>query len=120
MRTRGKGVHKTNYGINDIYEYYKKNIIKDIQVDKNTFKKISKLFIEKMMYKVLYESEDFIFPCKMGRLGVRKRKMNFTNKKCLNVDYHTSNKLGKKVYFTNDHRDGYKYKYDRGRGRIKL
>ena len=129
---RGNNLYPVDYTLRDIYKKYKKEVDKNIQVDYNTFNKVMKLFGEKVISKILNESEEVKIPCALGTLSVRKSKLRLNynmynngvggvtlSKTChLKPDWAETKKRGKIVYHLNEHRDGYKYRFLWKRGKV--
>ena len=116
---RGKGTYKKDYGSNDVYKYYKDTVIKELQVDKQTFRKICDEFNNLIINNILFKSEEIRFPCRLGTLRVKKSKMKYDDKNKLKIDWAASRKLGKRIYHLNDHTGGYKYRFYWTKGIIK-
>lgn len=95
-----------NRNIVDLYKYYKNSTINELQVDKDTYKKIVKSFSAKVI-KSLFEAEEVKLPI-VGTLRIKKIKQKY-NPNRMKKDYVLSKKIGKTVYFTNEHRNGYFY-----------
>jgi hypothetical protein len=116
---RGKGNYKRDFGCRDIYKFYKKDTIKELQVDYKTFRNICDEYNKDVVQKVLFESETSKFPVRMGTLRVKKTKMSFSNKNKLRIDWQKSKEFKKRIYHMNEHTSGYKYKFFWKRGIVK-
>jgi len=119
-----KNNYQVDYGMADFYKYYRKEYKykkfsskfddnAGLLVDASTYSiVVSDLF--QMIAEEIIKGDQFKLPLNMGIVGIRKRKMNFNRLLALNelkIDYHTSRKVQKLVYFTNEHTDGYRYKW---------
>ena len=93
----------------ELFKEYQKSVLKDLQVSNDQFKRIVKKFSQKLLDKVLLESEEVKLPI-IGSLRIQKFKQNFS-KNQLRVDWYLTKKHNKKIYHTNDHRDGFIYQY---------
>ena len=116
---RGEGNYKKDYGSNDVYKYYKKTIIPELQVDKQTFRKICDEFNKLIIEEILINSEEIRFPYRLGTLRIKKSKMKYDDKNKLKIDWAASRKLGKRIYHLNDHTGGYKYRFYWTKGIVK-
>jgi hypothetical protein len=116
---RGEGNYKKDYGSNDVYEYYKKEVISELQVDKQLFRKICDDFNKLLIEKILLDSEEIRFPYRLGTVRIKKSKMKYDDKNKLKIDWAASRKLGKRIYHLNDHTGGYKYRFYWTKGIIK-
>jgi len=99
---------EVNFSIIDIYKDYVKEVPAKIQVSKDIFKKINKKYAEKAVHEILYNSESVKFPI-IGAFRIKKFKQDFT--KPQRIDHKRSKELGCTVYFLNEERDGYAYKW---------
>lgn len=100
-----------DYGLKDLYKYYKDTTLKALIVPYNTFAAVIKDLSAEIMDKILLESKEVKFKSNLGYLRVKKRKMRFKNTENLRIDWAATKKVGKKVYHLNEHRDGYRYKF---------
>jgi len=116
---RGEGNYKKDFGSDDAYKYYKKNVIPELQVDKQTFRKICDEFNKGFIEKILRNSEEIRFPYRLGTLRIKKSKMKYDDKNKLKIDWAQSKKLGKRIYHLNDHTGGYKYRFYWSKGIVK-
>lgn len=135
---RGRGRHKANFTLKDVYKYYIENIIKDYKskltgevkkspysITRSTFTGICKRFNELLVEALVMENFEFFIPYRQGTLSIIKRKTsiyydeNGNLKSNLRVDYQATRKLWKedlkaflerkRVYHLNEHTDGYNY-----------
>jgi len=116
---RGEGNYKKDFGSSDVYKYYKKNVIPELQVDKQTFRKICDEFNKAFIDEILINSEEVRFPYRLGTLRIKKSKMKYDDKNKLKIDWAQSKKLGKRIYHLNDHTGGYKYRFYWVKGIVK-
>lgn len=113
-------MRKTEVNIADGYSYYKKRFGR--RINKNTFKRIIQEYCKHMMYHVV-RGDYVAFPSKFGGLSVRgyKRSLEEDGKINLFIDYKETKKLWEKhpeykeqkkyIYHTNEHSDGYNYRF---------
>ena len=66
-----------NYGIEDIYKYYKS--YSDNPVSEKIFVAAWKSFITQVTDGMVYEGRDFIMPFRLGPVGIRKQKIKVDN-----------------------------------------
>ena len=132
----GRGVNKIrpDYGISDIYKYYKENAKHPIEYKK--FRNVWKDLAATIIKLIVYRNLDFSIPARMGTLSARKTKVEFgfdkngnINKNKLCINYKASwdkwikdfpeltkeeiAKLPNKkyIYYLNEHTDGYKVRW---------
>lgn len=118
-KKRGEGVYKRDFGIKDIYKFYKQSTVKGLQVDYKVFRDICDEFNKAIIDEILINSEDVKLPVRLGRLRIKKTKMNFTDKNKLRIDWKKSKELKKRIYHMNEHTGGYKYRFFWKKGIIK-
>lgn len=116
---RGKGNYTKDYGSNEIYKYYTKEVIKELQVDRKLFRKICDEFNKLLIDEILINSEEIRLPYRLGTLKVKKSKMKYDDKNKLKIDWAASRKSKKKIYHLNDHTGGYKYRFYWSKGIVK-
>ncbi len=107
----------SDFKTKDCYKRYQEFVEKELQVDYATYMKVIKSFNEKLRDVILKESEEVVFPCNLGKLRVKKFKLNFER---LKPDWQATKKLWetseeakkekKLVYHLNEHRNGYAYR----------
>jgi hypothetical protein len=94
------------YSLDHAYKFYKEKHFsrgKEYQMTKKQYRDICYAF-NKMIIEEICKGKLFPLPFNCGTLWVKKTKKD-PDKPIL--DHHTTKKLGKKVYFTNIHSDGY-------------
>ena len=116
---RGEGNYKKDFGSNEIYNYYKDTVLPELQVDKQTFRKICDEFNKLIIDEILVNSEEVRLPYRLGTIRVKKTKMKYDDKNKLKIDWAASKKLGKRIYHLNDHTGGYKYRFYWTKGIVK-
>ena len=116
---RGEGNYKKDFGSDEVYKYYKNNVIEELQVDKQLFRKIFDEFNKLIIDAILINSEEIKFPYRLGTLRVKKSKMKYDDKNKLKIDWAASRKSKKKIYHLNDHTGGYKYRFYWSKGIVK-
>lgn len=136
--SRGINKTKSDYGINNIYKYYKENA--KIPLDEKQFKNLWKVLIKIIIRLIVYRNVDFALPARLGTLCVRKIKSKAVIKEDgtviknrLSVNYKASwnkwqreypnltvNEIAKlkdkkPVYHLNEHTNGYqvRWKWDK-------
>jgi len=109
----GKGVNKIRdpYVISDFYKFYMEEHDDNplYQVDKTLFKELIYEFYKRIMDHVLLESGTFRLPYRLGSIRVIKRKVNPTQFNTFNVDWKTTEEIGKLTFHLNEHTKYYKY-----------
>jgi len=116
---RGEGNYKKDFGSNDVYKKYKEDVIPELQVDKQLFRKICDEFNRMVIEEILLNSEEVRLPYRLGTVRIKKSKMKYDDKNKLKIDWAASRKLGKRIYHLNDHTGGYKYRFYWTKGIIK-
>lgn len=118
MQQLDKPVEKTKYDrkcytIADFYESYLQSIDRDTVYDigYKKFRTILNDYFKYIADEVMLNGKEFKFPCRMGTLQIIKHKPKNYNSKSLRIDFQSSKQLGKKIYFLNEHSDGYKYRF---------
>lgn len=131
---RGSNKVKPDYGIREIYKYYKENAKSPLEYKK--FKEVWKDVAKTIIRLIVYRNLDFALPARLGSLYIRKIKCKpvinsdgTISKNRLSINYKASWKKwqrdypdltleeiaklkGKKpVYHLNEHSDGYKVKW---------
>ena len=102
-------------GLNELYQNYSNdpNILQELKVPKETFKKVIKSFSKKVLDTVLLDSEEIKLPI-IGSLRIKKIKQNLGKQlkyNKLRVDWKRTKETGYKVYHINEHRNGYYYRF---------
>ena len=75
---RGKRKIVADYGIEDIYRFYKENT--ENSVDYKTFSAAIKEFNKVRLYRLIYENETIRFPARIGGLMIRMKSSTPTVK----------------------------------------
>lgn len=101
------------YTITDFYlsylDYIERDTVYDVGYKK--FRSILSDYFKYISEEVIINGKEFKFPCRMGTLQVVKHRPKNYNSKSLRIDFGTSKQLGKKIFFLNEHSDGYKYRF---------
>tara|TARA_R110000744_G_scaffold324921_1_gene430745 strand:- start:339 stop:803 length:465 start_codon:yes stop_codon:yes gene_type:complete len=116
---RGLGNYKKDHGSDEAYKYYTQNTIKELQVDKKTYRKICDEFNKLIIDEILIDSSEIRLPYRLGTLRIKKSKMKYDDKNKLKIDWAASKKTGKRIYHLNDHTGGYKYRFYWTKGIVK-
>ena len=117
---RGLGNYKKDCGSIEAYKYYKKNTIDELQVDKQTYRKICDEFNNLLIEEILINSGEIRLPYRLGTIRIKKSKMKYDDKNKLKIDWAASKKLGKRIYHLNDHTGGYKYRFYWSKGVVAV
>lgn len=81
-----------------------------IQVDYATYNSILSMMCKIILEYVLNRSDGFKMPFGLGFIQIGKYRPKKLNGKSLSIDFKASAKYGKKIYYLNEHSDGYKYR----------
>lgn len=122
---RGPRKVTVDYGRSDIFKAFKK--AEDIDIPQNIYSKVLNDFNREISRLILEEAFEFIIPNRIGTLRIKKYKPKIFNKdgelkkNKLNPNWKKTNELWAKdaeakankilVYHTNEHSDGYEYKW---------
>ena len=124
MRLRGKGKARTDYGMHDIYKFYKKRYENKSEITASTYTSVIKAFCTAVLKEVIFHNMEFAMPARLGYLRIKKRKVKLVldkdgkiDKRQLRPDWGATNKLWaldekakeekKIVYHMNEHSNGY-------------
>ena len=101
----------------DIYKKYKTKVKAGSKYDvsKDMFKKICYQINKEIVNYILEEVGEFKLPLYMGKLRIKKGKLNLNK---LPLDYKHYNATGEKVYLLNEHRNEHIYGFYWQKGRI--
>lgn len=129
MKARGKGKVEVHYGRVDMYKHYNKSIEgkRDwYNVSYSDFSKVLNKFNKDISKLILEDAHEFILPKRLGIIRIKKYKPKLKlddagnlKTKYLPVDWKATNDLWainkkakdekKRVYYLNNHSDGYRY-----------
>jgi len=109
----GRGANKVQepYTLKDTYKTYIEGVDEDSPyfVSYKQYRTICEDFYKQMMNYILEHAGEFKMPYNLGKIYVDKKKIKFSNKKRLAIDWALTNKHGKVIYHLNEHSRGYKY-----------
>ena len=57
------------------------------------------------------KAKEFKMPYRLGTLRIKKKKMNYSKKNKLKINWLETNKHKKVIYHLNDHTDGFNYRW---------
>lgn len=103
--SRTEGKIKVKYKAKHLYKYYLANTEKELALDNGTFYKVV-MDMNNLMMDGLINGETFMLGAGLGDIGIRRYKHKGVDKV---IDFHTSMKIKKKVYYTNLLREGYRH-----------
>lgn len=117
-----KNKHQVDFGSPDYYKSYLEDVkFKAFQsafggntnmiVSNGDFYNIQKKFNQALIKKILETGEMIKLPYNFGSLGVKKKKINYGAKNLLRIDWQHFRKTGVKLKHTNDHSNGYYYRF---------
>jgi len=126
MKKRPRKI-KVDCGRMDMYKAYVKNNKED-KISYSTYSKVLNSFNKKISEKIMKESFEYIIPYRLGILRIKKYKPSIKIDENGNLDYKglspnwkatkelwkkdkEARKAKKIVFHTNDHSDGYNYKW---------
>lgn len=123
----GRGPNKVKgcYTLKHIYDSYIAGVEVNspYYVDYKTFVSITTTYLKGIGDYLLETSLPFRLPHRLGSFRVVKKKINFLyqNKNYMgSIDWAASVKVGKQVFYTNDHTGGYKYLFFWDRSNCKI
>lgn len=108
----------SDYGVKDIYKYYKGVTNKEDRLPYSIASKILK-DANKAIADAVMMGNEIELGDSTGRLLIKKRKINFSSSNRLKVDWGRTKKTGIKVYHLNEHRNGYNYRWFWKKTKIK-
>jgi len=129
MKPRGAGKVEVHYGRPDMYKHYLKSVVGEptrFQLTYSAYSKILNKFNKDISSLIMEKSFEYILPKRLGIIRIKKYKPvlklddkgNLTTK-YLPVDWKATRELWetdaqakedhKRVYFLNNHSDGYRY-----------
>lgn len=119
-KNRIQDLHKLKEGYKEVF--LKK--VKDGSVPQVPYSIYKKICIEAnniIMDKIIHEGKIFEMPYRLGRMYVRKRKVNTDTTKTMKIDFKKTKELGKTVYHLNTHTNGFfmKFHWNKIRGYVK-
>jgi hypothetical protein len=126
-KKRGPRKHKADYGRMAMHTAYTKSTSELEKVGYSTYAKVLNEFNKAVVHEILQSAFEYIMPCRLGTLRIKKYKptikvlKNGSIKGKLKPDWKATKELWAKnedakknkklVYHTNDHSDGYEYKW---------
>ena len=120
---RGKNKVQSPYTLKDVYHFYRNEVEGSTiyELEYSEYVAIATEFYKEMMDHILLKAGTFYMPFGLGDVHVVKAKLNLDNIDHKQLDWKTTNEVGKRVYHLNEHSNGYKYlfQWDRIRSRIK-
>ena len=100
--------NKKSYTISDMYRWYIKN--NHVDVDYLRFKRILDEFNKVVKEKIIDGSQPFKMPYGLGLIFIVKYRPKSYSDKSLSVDYKNSKQFNKRIFYLNEHSNGYKYR----------
>tara|TARA_R110000744_G_scaffold345108_2_gene450525 strand:+ start:4512 stop:4958 length:447 start_codon:yes stop_codon:yes gene_type:complete len=68
-------------------------------------------FNKRIVEDILMKAKEFKMPYRLGTLRIKKKKMNYSKKNKLKINWLETNKYKKVIYHLNDHTDGFNYRW---------
>jgi hypothetical protein len=111
--SRGKGKIKTDLGNIHLYRFYRKINKGKNPVDIATFRAVITDLNQKIVDRIILESEEFKMPYRLGKIYIKKLDLPLGKipKNKWPIDYERSRKLGFIVYHDND--DIFRWKWNK-------
>lgn len=81
------------------------------EVDYNTYRSIVCDYLKWIVKEVLYKSSEIKLPSRVGSVLVVKKRPLKNSRKFYNVDFKSTNELGKTILHLNEHSDGFRYRF---------
>ena len=81
-----------------------------IEVDYSLYKRVLDCMCSTILEHILERSEGFKMPYGLGFIQIGKYRPKSYSPDSLSVDYKVSKELDKRIYYLNEHSDGYKYR----------
>lgn len=101
-----------SYVTKDFYNSYMSSIGGNAlyAIDYKVFRAVLIDYVNDMLERLFYKSEEIRMPGRMGFLQIIKRKPKLRRRQ-LHVDFKSTREAGKTILHFNDHSDGYNYKF---------
>ena len=121
--SRGPNKVQRPYTLKDVYAFYRNEIegsnIYDLEYSE--YVDIATEFYKTIMDHILLKAGTFYMPYGLGDVYVVKAKLKLENIDHKQLDWKTTNEVGKRVYHLNEHSSGYKYlfQWEKFKSRIK-
>ena len=120
---RGKNKIQSPYTLKDTFVFYK-NEVEDnpvYEIEYSEYVDIVTEFYKTVMDHILLKAGTFYMPYGLGDIYVVKAKLKLENIDHKQLDWKTTNEVGKRVYHLNEHSGGYKYlfQWEKFKSRIK-
>lgn len=111
--TRGKNKIGPVLSTKDSFKEFNKTQRKDslLYIDYKKYKSICADFNKEIVNHILLDSGTLKLPHRLGEIRIQKKKMNFTSKENLKIDWKKTKEIGKRIYHLNDHTNNYRYKW---------
>lgn len=106
---RGKNKIANPYTLIDFYKGYVEWSEEKDPIHRGTFVNIVSDF-NRIAAEKLFEGKEFYLPNGLGRILIIKSSTNDQKTTQAVIDWETTNKVGKVVYYRNQHSNGYRYK----------
>jgi len=120
---RGKNKIQSPYTLKDTYLFYKNEVDDNpvYDLEYSEYVAITTEFYKAMMDHILLKAGTFYMPYGLGDIYIVKAKLKLENIDHKQLDWKTTNEVGKRVYHLNEHSNGYKYlfQWEKFRSRIK-
>lgn len=111
--SRGKNRIQNAFNVSDMYKEYIKDKEKGTTyfVNKPIFTQVCDLFYSEVSEQIL-KGKSFKLPFGLGEIEITKRKIPSYKTNDRSVDWPATLKYGKKIYYLNEHTNGYNYGID--------
>ena len=97
-------MEKKSYTFKDMYNTL------EVDIDYSLYQEILSEMCNVILYHVFNCSEGFCMPYGLGYIQIVKYQPKQLNVKYLSVDYKSTNDIGKRIYYLNEHSGGYKFR----------
>jgi len=111
---RGKNTIQNPFTFKEMYCDYIKDKEKNspYYISYKTYVKICSKYFKKIMEHVILKGDEFKMPFKLGKIAVKKKKMDLSKESTvLPIDWKNTLKYGKIINHLNEHSSGYKYRF---------
>ena len=75
------------------------------------YRAICEDFNKRIVDDILTKAREFKLPYRLGSLRIKKKKMNYSKKNKLKINWVETNKHKKVIYHLNDHTNGYNFRW---------
>lgn len=108
---RGKGRYANSFTVRDQYkEFHNRYKGTKFDLPYKQFKQLVSDFNDALIHHIIKDCGEFKIPFRLGKITIKKKKLNFDDIKRLPIDWVKTRELGTHVRLLNEHTNEYRYK----------